>query len=178
MGKPNTLKVSTPSDREILMTRAFDAPRKLVWEAMTRPDLIRRWLFTPPGWQMTECEEDLRVGGSFRWVWAGPDGSTAMVMRGVYREVSPPQPDGRGGRLVRTETFDMGCPDQSGEQLATIEITEADGAGAKYRRAVLSIRVLYPSQAARDGAIASGMEHGVSAGCDRMEELLLASAER
>ena len=84
----NALKVTTPTDREIVITREFDAPRELVWDAMSRPELLRRWLLGPPGWEMTVCEEDARVGGTFRWAWSGPDGA-AMAMHGVYREVVP-----------------------------------------------------------------------------------------
>lgn len=166
MPSTGTLKVTTPTDREIVMTREFDAPRRLVWEAMTRPELIRRWLFAPPGWSMTTCEEDLRVGGEFRWAWNGPDGKPAMAMHGVYREVVPPRPDGSGGRLVRTETFDFGCDAQMGEQLGTLEFAERGG------RTIVTITVVYPSRQARDGAIASGMEHGVSTGYDNLERFL------
>jgi uncharacterized protein YndB with AHSA1/START domain len=160
---PNTLKVITPTDLEIVMTRTFDAPRALVWEAMSKPELIKRWLFGPPGWVMTTCEDDLRVGGSFRWAWSGPDG-TGMAMHGVYREVTPPE------RVVRTEIFDFGCDAQGGEQLSTILLHEVEG------RTNLTLTVLYDSKEARDGALASGMEHGVSAGYDRLEEMLQAKA--
>lgn len=154
------LKVTTLGDREIVITRGLDAPRRLVWEALTRPELIRRWLFLPPGWSMTGCEEDVRVGGSFRWTWAGPDGETAMTMHGVYHEVVPPE------RIVRTESFDMGCSSQSGEQVATLVLTEAAG------RTTVTITVRFPSREARDGLLASGMEQGMSAGYDQMEQLL------
>ena len=156
----NTLKITTPSDREIVITRSFDAPRRLVYKAMTQPDLIRRWLFLPPGWSMTTCEENVRVGGRYRWEWAGPDGQTAMKMHGTYREVVP------GERLARTETFEFGCAPQAGEQLATIDFTEQAG------RTTVTITVVYPSKEARDGAIASGMEKGMSAGYDQLEGLL------
>jgi uncharacterized protein YndB with AHSA1/START domain len=97
-----TLNVTTPSDREIVMTRVFDAPRHLVFEAMSKPELIKRWLYGPPGWSMTACEDDPRVGGTFRWAWRGPNGEE-MSMRGVYREIAPPE------RVVRTESFEFGC---------------------------------------------------------------------
>jgi uncharacterized protein YndB with AHSA1/START domain len=155
------LNVTTPGDREIRMTRVFDAPRHLVWEAMTKPELIRRWLFGPPGWEMTRCEDDPRVGGAFQWAWRGPNGE-AMAMHGVYREVVPNQ------KMVRTESFDFGCAPQAGEQVATLALTEEDG------RTTLTITVVYPSKEARDGAIASGMEHGVAAGYDRLDEILAA----
>lgn len=156
----NTLKITLPSDLEIVVTRDLDAPRHLVWEAMTRPEYIRRWLFLPPGWTMTECSEDFRVGGSFRWEWAGPDGKVAMAMRGVYREIVPP------ARIVRTEAFEMGCDAQAGEQLATLEFTERSG------KTTVTTTVRFSTKEARDGMLASGMEKGVSAGYDQLEQLL------
>ncbi len=155
----NTLKVATSGDCEIVVTRTFNAPRELVWETMSRPELLKRWLFGPAGWQMTVCEEDHRVGGTFRWEWAGPDGM-GMTMTGVYREIVPPE------RCVRTETFESGCFPQMGEQLVTLVLVER---GAQ---TLLTLTVLYPSKAARDGALASGMEHGMAAGYDRLDEIL------
>src|SRR5262245_38286582 len=161
----NALKITTPTDREILITRSFDAPRKLVYEAMTKPEFIKRWLFLPPGWEMAVCEEDVRVGGKYRWAWNGPDGKPAMSMHGEYREVSPPE------RLVRTETFEFGCEHQAGQQIATMTLRESAG------RTTVHINVLYPSKEARDGALASGMEQGMSIGYDNLEEMLMAAAK-
>ncbi len=155
----NTLEVTTPTDREIVMTLLFDAPRKVVFDAMSKPELLKRWLFGPPGWTMTVCEDDGREGGKFRWAWAGPDGAE-MAMTGVYREVVPPE------RISRTESFEFGCAPQSGEQLATIELTEQGN------KTALKLTVLYPSKEARDGAIASGMAEGVRAGYAKLDELL------
>lgn len=166
----NTLKVTTPTDRQIVITRALDASRHLVWQAMTTPALIRRWLFLPPGWEMTTCEDDARVGGTFHWAWNDPEGKPAMSLRGTYREVVPPGDGGRGGRIVRTESFEFGCVPQAGEQLATMVLTEQAG------KTLVTITVLYPSKEARDGAIASGMERGMAAGYDKMEELLATMA--
>jgi uncharacterized protein YndB with AHSA1/START domain len=157
----NTLKVTTPTDREVVMTRTFDAPRAMVFKAMTTPELIKRWLFQPPGWSMTACEEDIRVGGKYRWAWAGPDGQ-AMVVSGVYSEVVPPE------RLARTEQFDMGCNTPMGEQQTKFVFTEQGG------KTLLTLTVLFPNKEARDGMIASGMEQGVSAGYDKMDEMLAA----
>jgi uncharacterized protein YndB with AHSA1/START domain len=162
----NSLAVSTPSDLEIVITRHFDAPRALVWEAMSNPEFIRRWLFGPPGWTMTTCDDDLRVGGAFHWGWDGPDGQK-MSMRGTYSEVVPPVPAGGGGRMVRTETFEIGCLAQAGEQHCTLTLTDLGT-----NKTALKIIVKYPSKQARDGALASGMEHGMAAGYDRLEELL------
>ena len=100
-----------------------------------------------PGWEMTVCEEDQRVGGTFRWEWSGPDGA-GMTMSGVYREIVPPE------RCVRTEVFESGCFPRMGEQLATLVLAERGG------KTTLTLTVLYPSKEARDGAIAGGMDKG------------------
>jgi len=155
----HTLKVSTPTDREIVLTRVFDAPRQLVWNALTRPELLKRWLFGPEGWTMTVCDDDVRVGGAFHYAWSGPGGA-AMSLRGVYREVVRPE------RLVRTESFEFGCDSQAGEQLATLVLAEEDN------KTCLTLTILYPSTEARDGTLASGMEHGVGAGYDRLDAIL------
>jgi uncharacterized protein YndB with AHSA1/START domain len=157
----NMLKVTTPSDRVIVLTRSFDAPRQLVWEAMTKPELIRRWLFSPPGWAMTECREDMKVGGSFRWEWGGPEGQTMMVIRGAYREIIPFE------RIVRTEIMEFGDM-VTGEVVGTLVLTEQGG------KTTVTITEVYPSKEARDAAIASGMERGVAAGYDKLEEMLAA----
>ncbi len=91
-----TLTVTTPTDREIVITRAFDAPRRLVFEAYTDPKHLPHWMLGPPGWTMTVCEIDLRPGGAWHFAWSHSNG-TQMEMRGVYREVKPPE------RLVSTE---------------------------------------------------------------------------
>jgi uncharacterized protein YndB with AHSA1/START domain len=168
-----TLNVTTPSDLEIVMTRDFDAPQQLVWDAMTRPELIRRWMFTPPGWTWAVCEMDVRVGGKFRWAWNGPDGSLALTIWGEHREVTPPS------RIVHTERMEMGAgqgdcggggdPSQTWELLATLELTEELG------KTQMCMTLLFPSKDARDGALASGMEHGMAAGYETLDQFLLSS---
>src|SRR5882672_8441550 len=108
---PGGLQVSTPSEREIAMTRVFDAPRKLVFDAWTKPELLKRWLGVFGGWSLEVCEIDLKVGGKYRYVWRGPDG-VAMGMGGVFREIVPAE------RLVTTETFDD--PWYEGEAVGTV----------------------------------------------------------
>jgi uncharacterized protein YndB with AHSA1/START domain len=163
MSARNTLTVTTPNDLEIVVTREFDAPRKLVWDAMSNPAMIRQWLYGPPGWEMTVCDDDLRVGGGFRWAWRGPEG-LEMSMHGSYKEVSPPS------KVVRNEIFEMGEGPPMGEQLATLELAD------RGNRTALTITLRYDSKAARDGAIASGMEHGMAASYDHLEELLASGA--
>jgi uncharacterized protein YndB with AHSA1/START domain len=149
-----TLQVTTPTEREIVLTRVFDAPRHLVYDAFTRPELLKRW-FGPHGWSLVVCEIDLRVGGAWRFVLRGPDG-TDMGMRGVYRELVP------GERSVHTEAFD----DYPGESVVTTVLTEHDG------KTTLTATVLYESQEIRDAVVKSGMEHGAAESYDRLAELL------
>ena len=164
------LKIATPTDREIVIQRDFDAPCRLVWEAITTPDLIRRWIFFPPDWTMTRCEEDARVGGGFRWEWADPSGATIMVMHGVYREVTPPRAGSNSARVVRTETMEFGgC---GGESLSTIELKERASDGSAVTTLTLSL--LFSSKDDRDAALASGMEQGIAAGYDKLEEIITA----
>ena len=165
MNHTGSLRVTTPTDREVVMTRVFDAPRSLVFDAMARPELLMRWLSGPPGWSMVDCENDMKVGGAFRHVWRRDDG-TEMSMHGVYREVVPPE------RIVRTESFTFGCDAQAGEQVGTLVLTEQDG------RTMLTLTVLYPSKEARDATIASGMERGVAASYDRLAEQLASTQAR
>jgi uncharacterized protein YndB with AHSA1/START domain len=112
MQHPRTLRVTTPSEREIVMTRVFDAPRHLVFDAHTRPELLQRWLLGPPGWSMPVCEIDLRVGGKYRYVWRHDRDGTKMGMGGVYREIASPE------RVVSTERFDEAW--YPGEGLGTL----------------------------------------------------------
>lgn len=129
-----TLNVTTPSDREIMMTRVFDAPRRMVFDCYTKPELLKRWLTGPEGWSLAVCDNDLTVGGAFRWVWRGPDGDE-MGMRGVHREIVRPE------RIVRTERFDQDCT--GGETVGTLTLLEQDG------KTTAATTVLYPSQEAR-----------------------------
>ena len=152
-----TLKVTTPSDREIVITRVFDAPRSLIFDCMSKPELVRRWLLGPPGYTMPVCEIDFRVGGRYRYVWRGPDGSE-MGMGGVYREIVPAE------RIVQTELFDQDWT--GGETVGTAQLTQQSS------RTTLTITELYSSKEARDGALRTGMTEGMAAGYDRLEELL------
>ena len=158
MKNSGTLKVTTPSDREIVLTRVFDAPRRLVWDAFTKPELLKRW-FGPRGWSLVVCEVELKVGGGFRFVLRGPDGRD-MGMRGVYREIVPPD------RSVHMESFD----DFPGESEVTTVLVEQGG------KTTFTATVLYPSQEVRDAVIKSGMEHGAAECYDKLAELLASGA--
>jgi uncharacterized protein YndB with AHSA1/START domain len=155
---PDSFKVSTPTDCEIQITRDFNAPRRLVFDAFTKPELVRRWLLGPPGWTMPLCEIDLRVGGAYRYVWRSEKDGSQMAMGGVFREVIPPE------RVVATEKFDDAW--YPGEALDTTVFEEMRDITRT------TITVLYESKEARDTARRSGMEQGMAAGYDRLEALL------
>ena len=157
------LKVTMPSDREIAMTRVFDAPRKLVFDAHTKPELVRRWLLGPPGWSMPVCEMDLRVGGKYRWVWRSDSDGSTMGIGGVYREIVAPE------RIVSTERFDEAW--YPGEGLNTLVLVEEGG------RTTLTQTMRYQSTEARDAVLKSGMEKGAAASYDRLAQLLASPSE-
>jgi uncharacterized protein YndB with AHSA1/START domain len=157
MANRGTLKVTTPTDREIVMTRVFDAPRRLVFEALTKPELLKRWFGVFEGWSLEICDIDLRVGGSYRYLWRGPDG-VQMGMRGVYNEILP------GERIVNTEKFDEAW--YAGEAVGTASLVEDNG------KTTLTISVLYDSQEVRDAVLKTPMEQGVAMGYDNLDVLL------
>jgi uncharacterized protein YndB with AHSA1/START domain len=157
MSPTGSLKVTTPTEREIAMTRVFNAPRHLVFEAYTKPELVKRWLGVHGGWSWAVCEIDLRVGGAYRFVWRGPGGEE-MGMRGVYREVVVPE------RIVATEAFDQSW--YPGEAVSTVVMVQQGD------MTTLTLTVRYESREARDAVLKSPMEKGVAAGFDKLEELL------
>jgi len=156
------LTVTTPSDREIVMTRAFDAPRILVFDAWTRPELIKQWM-GPLVWSLTTAEIDLKVGGAYRFVGRGANGPD-MGWGGVYREVVAPE------RLVASERFDQ--PWYPGEAQVSPELTEQGG------KTTLKATVRYESREARDGVLKTGMTRGISESYDRLAELLASTPAR
>jgi uncharacterized protein YndB with AHSA1/START domain len=158
MTTPGNLKLTTRGDREIVITRAFDAPRKLVFEAFTKPELVKQWLLGPDGWSMPVCEIDLKVGGKYRYVWRRDKDGTEMGMGGVYREIVAPE------RLVATEKFDQSW--YPGEAVGTFVLVEQGG------KTALTQTILYESREARDGVLKSQMEKGIVASYDRLADLL------
>jgi uncharacterized protein (TIGR03086 family) len=150
-----TLTVEPVGDRTIRIVRAFRAPRRLVWDAHTQPDLLKRWL-GPADWPLIECEVDLRTGGGFRHVMRGPDG-TEMVMRGTYTAVDAPS------RLIATITFDDDWT--GGETTNTTTFDEVAGV------TTVTLIVDYASPESRDGALATGMTEGMDEGYRRLEDL-------
>jgi uncharacterized protein YndB with AHSA1/START domain len=153
-----TVKITMLSDREIRITRVFDAPRELVFEAHTNPVLVPRWMLGPDGWSMPVCEMDLRPGGAWHYAWRQADGA-AMEMRGVYREIIPPS------RIVTTESWGGDWP----ETVNTLELFEQNG------KTTLQLTILYPTMEARDAALKTGIEAGIGMSYARLDKTLAAA---
>lgn len=159
MTTPGKLIITPQGDRELVMTRAFAAPRQAVFEAYTRPELLRRWLGQMPGWSWVTCEVDLRVGGRYRWEWKQEATGYVMGISGEYREIEAP------ARLVCTEKFDDAW--YPGGALSTLELREQPGG-------TLMVNTLrYESAEALQAVLASPMESGVALSYDLLEKLLL-----
>jgi uncharacterized protein YndB with AHSA1/START domain len=153
MQRSGTLQVSLPSDTEILMTREFDAPRRLVFAALTQPDLLRRWFGGPPGWRLDVCELDARVGGKYRYVWVGSNGEV-MGMGGTILELDAPE------RMVADERYDQAW--YEGKGISSIVLTEQAG------RTTLRLTVRYDSKAVRDHVLSFPAIAGVEMGYDNL----------
>jgi uncharacterized protein YndB with AHSA1/START domain len=157
-GTKHSLELTTPSDREIAMKRVFDAPPTLVFDAFTKPELLKRWLLGPDGWSMPDCNVDLRPGGAFHYGWRNDADGTEFGLSGTYREIVRPE------RIVHVERFD-GALD-SGEALITTTFVEQNGS------TTVTMTMLMESRAARDMTLESGMERGVAASYDRLAGIL------
>ncbi|HZJ08937.1 MAG TPA: SRPBCC family protein [Trueperaceae bacterium] len=162
MEATQTIQVSQPSDLEVEITRSFTAPRELVFAAFTEPELIKQWMLGPGDWSMPVCEVDLRAGGGYRHVWRKP-GVPDMGLTGKFLEVTQPE------RLVATEEFDQ---DWTGGA-TTVTTTFDDRAGTT----VVTTRVKYASEEARDAAVRSGMADGMEAGYRRLDDVLSAPSQ-
>ena len=152
------LEVTTPGDREIVMTRVFDAPRQTLFNAFTKPELIKKWLLGPDGWSMPTCDVDLRVGGTFHYVWRNDTNGKEFGINGDYREIARPE------RIVHAERFDEAM--YPGDALITTAFDERSGS------TTVTMTQVYDTREVRDMAIESGMEHGVAASYDRLAEIL------
>jgi len=159
MNNTGTLKVATRGTRGIVITREFDAARRRVFDAWTKPDVLRHW-FGPRGWSLVVCEVDLKVGGAWRFVVRRANG-TEIGMSGVYREIVRPE------RFVHTQTFDL--EDFPGELLVTTDLVEDRG------RTTLTSTILYPSQELRDGDV-NPTEHGATESYAKLDEYLASTA--
>jgi uncharacterized protein YndB with AHSA1/START domain len=153
-----TLQVTTPSDREVVFTRAFEAPRELVFEAWTNPEHVRHW-WGLRGSTMVLCEADVRPGGSWRYVTTAEDGAE-VPFTGVYQEVTPPE------RLVYTEMYDVEPFNSGDPAVNTATFTQEEGG------TLVTVTTVYPSKEVRDFALSTGMEAGAAESYDRLAEHL------
>jgi len=158
---PGKLQVTLPSDCEILVTRELAAPRALVYDAHTKPEMVKRWLHGPDDWSMPECEIDLRVGGTYRYVWRQLSDGLEFSARGKFVEIVP------GEKIVSTEVFEG--PMNLGEAVNTLTLTERNG------KTLVTLLMRYPSKAIRDQAIETGMNEGIEMGYARLEGQLTAA---
>ena len=161
---PAPVTVTTPNDTDIVIVRSFDAPRTLVWRAHTEPQLVKKWMIGPPGWTLSICEIDARVGGKFRNVFT-QSGQPAVEVRGTFLEVKAPE------RWVHTEEYAAeGAPETSDRDHAveTIVLTEKGG------RTTLTMTMHYPPKAARDTA-GTGIAEGMEETYRRLDQMLAAN---
>ena len=156
------LSVRTPSDTQVEVSRSFDSPLALVWRALTEPALVNRWLLGPPGWSMPVCESDFRVGGTYEYGWRSETDGSEFGFVGEFREIEP------HSRIVHTEGLREGSPgaEAAGGSVITISFAEMGGA------TTVDTTIEYPSEAARDAALAQGMTDGMEMSYRQLDELL------
>lgn len=160
------LSLTLKGDRELVFTRIFDAPRELVYDCHTKPELMRRWLTGPDGWSFDICDVDLKVGGKYLYVWAHPS-RPKFGMRGVFREISGPE------RLVNTESYvpepdslKPDAPEDPNAALNTLILTPEGKA------TLMTLTCRYPSEAIRKMVVETGMESGMETSYARLDAML------
>jgi len=157
MTSTRTAELTLPSDKQIRIVREFDAPRELVWEAYTTPELVRRWWHARRG-EVTSIAIDLRVGGSWRYAMTTTEGGFEVAFHGEYRELVPHE------RIVSTEVYEGGAGGTESEALNIVTFTEADG------HTTLEILMQLDSRETRDAVLATGMEDGLQDALDLLEQ--------
>ena len=166
---PKPLEVTLPSDREVRVTRTFNAPRTLVWDAHTKPELVKKWMLGPPGWKMPVCEMDVRVGGKYRWRWRSDQDGKEFGFHGTFIEVKAP------AKIVHDEYYDAGdvggaMPSNDPAHI-TLELSESGGI------TTLVSTMRFASKEARDGAVSTGMTDGMEMGYARLDEMFAGKAQ-
>ena len=153
--------VTMPNDHDVVVVRAFNAPRDLVFDAWTKPSLVQRWLLGPPGWTMPVCEMDVRPGGQFRWRWRSEADGKELGFAGEFREVVRPS------RIVHVERYDPGeVGGAMGEAIVTSELSENNGVTTH------KMTIHYESKQVRDAAVKTGMTDGMEMSYRKLDELL------
>ncbi|HVU63288.1 MAG TPA: SRPBCC domain-containing protein [Phycisphaerales bacterium] len=162
-----SLQVSTPTDTTIVLTRTFNAPRRLVWEAFFVPEKMRRWMLPPPGWTLTVCECEARAGGKLRLAWKSAEADPAMTLQGVFTEAVMPE------RAIHTEKRVWGGWEGAGQVVGSqLEKHEFFDVAGKSGVTTMRITQTYETKEARDGAVASGQEQGMEAGYKQLDAVL------
>ncbi len=164
---PKPLEVTLPSDREVRVVRSFNAPRELVWDAHTKPELVQKWMLGPPGWSMPICEMDVRVGGKYRWRWKNDEDGKEFGFFGTFTVVKAP------AKIAHQEHYDpgdVGGPMSTEPALVDNELHEEGGV------TTLVVTMVFPSKEARDGAVGSGMARGMELGYARLDRVFEAEA--
>lgn len=146
-----SLQITTPDDITVVLSRSFKAPRRIVWEALTTPDKMRRWMLPPPGMTLTTCEVDARLGGALSLAWKTADADPVMTLTGKWTEWSPHD------RMAHTETMKTASGDIVLQLLEVHELADKEG-GTQMR-----VTQTYKSKEDRDNALASGMNEGMEA---------------
>ncbi|MBL8546687.1 MAG: SRPBCC family protein [Hyphomonadaceae bacterium] len=160
--------VTLPSDREVRVTRTFNAPRQLVWDAHTKPALVQKWQLGPPGWDMPVCEMDVRVGGKYKWQWKSQENGKSFGFHGVFTDVNEPS------SLAHEEFYDPG--DTGGDMptdescLVSLDLSEANGV------TTLVCTMRFASKESRDAAVGTGMTNGMEMGYARLDEMFKKAA--
>jgi uncharacterized protein YndB with AHSA1/START domain len=165
---PAQAEVTLPSDREVRVVRSFNAPRELVWDAHTKPELVQKWMLGPPGWDMPVCEMDVRVGGKYKWQWKSKEDGKQFGFFGTFSEVNAPT------KLVHDEYYDPG--DIGGSMptgdpaIVSLELGETGGV------TTLVCTIKFASKEARDGAVSTGMTGGMEQGYARLDDMFKQAA--
>jgi uncharacterized protein YndB with AHSA1/START domain len=157
--------VTLPNDLDVVVVRAFNAPRTPVFDAWTKPALVQRWMLGPPGWTMPVCEMDVRPGGKFKWRWRSEENGAEFGFTGEFREVVRPS------RIVHIERYEPGdVGGEMGEALVTSVLTEDDGVTTQ------TMTIHYESKAVRDAALKTGMTDGMEMSFQKLDEMLASAA--
>jgi uncharacterized protein YndB with AHSA1/START domain len=159
MTRNDDLTLAAHGDNAISITRSFAAPKAMLFDAWTKPELVRRWLLGPDGWTMPDCHIDLTVGGTYRYVLKHVSKDERVIFGGTFKEIARPD------RLAATEHFEE--PFFPGEAMNVTTFVEKNG------RTIVTTISTHASKEARDGAMASGMEKGVKRSYDRLDEMLM-----
>jgi uncharacterized protein YndB with AHSA1/START domain len=165
---PKPAEVTLPSDREVRVTRTLNAPRQLVWDAHTKPELVQKWMLGPPGWSMPVCEMDVREGGKYRWRWKSQEDGKEFGFFGTFNDVKAP------AKLTHDEYYDPGdiggAMPTNDPALVTLELNEAGGV------TTLVCTIKFASKEARDGAVSTGMTDGMEMGYARLDDMFAKKA--